>query len=85
VAERETVEEQLAELTPKERQVVEMIAEGKSKEAIASEVGVSVRTIELHRNRVIKKLGLGSLTELVVFALTACDGHSQPPHEMQAV
>ena len=66
-AERERIDGQLAELTPKERQVLEMLAEGKSKHTIASEVGVSVRTIEIHRNRAMKKLGLSSLIELLLF------------------
>jgi FixJ family two-component response regulator len=83
VAEQEQVDDQLAKLTAKERQVLEMIAAGSSKEAIASEAGVSVRTIELHRNRVIKKLGFRCLTELVLFATTACNGHAQSRREMQ--
>jgi len=80
-AEREALGEQLADLAPEERQVLEMIAEGKSKQTIASEAGVSVRTIELRRSRLMNKLGLGSLVELVVFGLTACNGHSQALHE----
>ena len=82
-AEREALDEQLADLTPEERQVLEMIARGKSKQTIASEAGVSVRTIELRRSRLMNKLGLGSVVELVIFALTACNGHSQALQEIQ--
>lgn len=81
-AERAKRDEQLAQLTVEERQVVEMIAEGKSKQAIALDVGVCVRTIDLRRNRVMTKLGLGSLVELVQFALAACDGHSEALQEI---
>jgi FixJ family two-component response regulator len=74
---REMIEGRLARLTPKEQQVLGMIAEGKSKQTIAAEVGISVRTVELRRSRLMKKLGLGSLVELVVFALGASNGHAE--------
>ena len=82
-AEREALEGQLADLTPGQWQVLEMIAQGKSKQTMASEAGVSVRTIELRRSRLMTKLGLGSLVELVSFALTACNGGSQALHEIE--
>lgn len=81
----ETLEGQLAQLTPKEQQVLEMIAEGKSKQVIASKAGISVRTVELRRSRLMKKLGLSNLIELVVFALSACNGHAEPRREMDMV
>jgi FixJ family two-component response regulator len=82
-AKRARLDGQLAELTSEERHVVKMIAKGKSKQAIASELGVCMRTIEIRRNRVMAKLGLGSLIELVGFALTACDGRPDALREMQ--
>jgi FixJ family two-component response regulator len=84
-AKRARLDEQLAELTSEEQQVVKMLAKGKSKQIIASELGVCVRTIELRRNRVMTKLKLDSLTELMVFALNACDGHPEALQEMQTV
>ena len=83
--ERAKIDEQLAELTSEERQLVKMIAEGKSKQDIASEVGVCVRTVELRRNRAMAKLGLGSLRELELFALTACNGHQDALQEMRTI
>jgi two-component system response regulator FixJ len=84
-AERAKIDKQLAELTSEERQLVKMIAEGKSKQTIASEVGVCVRTVELRRNRAMAKLGLGSLRELELFALTASNGRPEAVQEMQRI
>jgi two-component system response regulator FixJ len=69
----------LAELDPKEVRILEMIAEGQSKRAIAAEMQVCVRTVELRRNQIMKKLKFESIVELVHFALTAAEqnGRSQ--------
>ncbi len=75
LVQREELEDRLAKLTPKERQLLGMIARGKSKNAIASQLGVCVRTVELRRKQLMKQLGMSSLVELVHFALLACDGH----------
>ncbi|MHC4401899.1 MAG: response regulator transcription factor [Planctomycetota bacterium] len=82
---RAGLQKRLEQLTQKERHVVEMIAQGKSKKAIAADVGVCVRTIELRRNRLMKKLGMSSPVELVRFALMACNGQRDGCHEMQHV
>jgi len=83
LAKRRELDDQLARLTPEEHHVLEMIAEGKSKHVVAAEVGVSVRTIELRRKHVMKKLGLGSVFQLVRFALSACDRDSEAVHEVR--
>ena len=77
LAKRRELDDQLAKLTPKQHQMLEMIAEGKSKQVVAAEAGVSLRTIEARRKHIMKKLGLDSTVELVHFALMACDGHSE--------
>ena len=56
-------------LTPRERQVLHLAAEGLRNPAIAERLGISVRTAETHRARVLGKLGLRSQTELVRWAL----------------
>jgi two-component system, NarL family, response regulator NreC len=56
-------------LTPRERQVLHLAAEGLGNAAIAGRLGISVRTAETHRARVRVKLGLRSQTELVRWAL----------------
>ena len=56
-------------LTARERQVMQMLAEGKVAKEIATELDVSVYTVDAHRGRIMKKLGLRSSTELVRFAM----------------
>lgn len=57
-------------LTWRERETVELVAEGLSNKAIAARLSVSVRTVEGHLNHVFTKLGVESRTELVRFVLT---------------
>jgi len=57
-------------LTWRERETVELVAEGLSNRAIAARMAVSVRTIEGHLNHVFAKLGIESRTELVRLVLT---------------
>jgi non-specific serine/threonine protein kinase len=56
-------------LTTRERQVIELVAEGLPNKAIAARLGISARTIEGHLNHVFAKLGVSSRTELVRFVL----------------
>lgn len=61
--------EELAVLSDREREVLELIADGLSTPAIASRLDLSPNTISRHRERIMKKLNLHSITELVKFAL----------------
>lgn len=56
-------------LTTREREVLQHIAEGKTNKEIATQLGLSVYTVEAHRGRVMEKLNLHSTGELVRFAL----------------
>ena len=56
----EEVEKGLARLTEKERLVLSMIAEGKTKLAMAADLGVSVRTVEYYRAQLLKKLRMST-------------------------
>lgn len=56
-------------LTPREREVLQLIAEGKSTKAIAKELFVSNKTIEWHRRQLMNKLGAQSVAELVKYAI----------------
>ena len=56
-------------LTPREREILQLLAEGKSNKEIASLLGISVNTAEAHRANIMLKLGFHSITELVVYAV----------------
>ena len=58
-----------AVLTPRERQVLQLLAQGKASKAIAAELNVTVNTIDSHRKHIMDKLGLHSVAELVKFAI----------------
>ncbi|HUM11150.1 MAG TPA: response regulator [Myxococcaceae bacterium] len=55
----------LATLTPREREVLEHVAAGKSNKQVAAELGTSEKTIKVHRGRVMHKLGATSVVDLV--------------------
>lgn len=56
-------------LTMREREVLQMAAEGSSSTEIGHKLGISPRTVELHRSRFLKKLGLRNQAELVRYAI----------------
>jgi len=56
-------------LTERERQIHHLLAEGKSNKEIASRLELSVHTVETHRTRIMEKLGLHSIAELVLNAV----------------
>ncbi|MEO7651220.1 MAG: response regulator transcription factor [Bryobacteraceae bacterium] len=56
-------------LTAREREVLQLLADGKVAKEIATALDVSVFTVDAHRGRIMKKLGLRSSTELVKFAM----------------
>jgi FixJ family two-component response regulator len=62
---REDVRRRLSTLSPKEREVLACITAGDANKVVARKLGVSVRTVELHRHGVFEKMGADSLAELV--------------------
>jgi len=56
-------------LTNREREILQMAAEGMTTSAIAKRLSISPRTAELHRSRMMDKLGLNNQTELIRYAL----------------
>ena len=67
--------ERLARLTARERQVLEHAARGLHAKEIATALGISPRTVEVHKTRLMSKLGVRNVAELVRFSLMA-DAHS---------
>ncbi|MGB5830949.1 MAG: response regulator [Thiohalocapsa sp.] len=70
-ARRADIAARLAELTPREYEVMSMVTDGKSNKEIAAALGVSAKTVEVHRARVMDKMRADSLAELVRMALLA--------------
>jgi len=62
---REQARERIASLTERENEVFDMVATGVANKVIASELGISERTVEVHRSQVMKKLGARTLAQLV--------------------
>jgi DNA-binding NarL/FixJ family response regulator len=58
-----------AELTPRELEVLKLIAEGLTNPAIADQLGLSRKTVDVHRSNLMRKLELHDVTELVKYAL----------------
>jgi DNA-binding NarL/FixJ family response regulator len=56
-------------LTPREREVVQLLAEGHTNKEVAAALGISVKTAETHRTNVMQKLGVHSLSELIRYAV----------------
>ena len=59
------IRERLDSLTPREREVLTLMTRGKPNKVMAAELGVSQRTVEIHRARVMEKSGAASLAQLV--------------------
>jgi DNA-binding NarL/FixJ family response regulator len=56
-------------LTPRQRETIQLLAEGKSNKEVAATLGISVKTVEAHRANIMLKLNLHSVTELVHYAI----------------
>ncbi|MBA1148638.1 response regulator transcription factor [Ectothiorhodospiraceae bacterium WFHF3C12] len=67
---RQTIEEHLDTLTPREVEVLERLIDGKVNKIIARELDVSTRTVEIHRARVLHKMGADNVSQLVRMALS---------------
>jgi len=69
--ERAGIRRRAATLTAREREVMSQVVQGKANKVIASDLGVSQRTVEIHRARVMEKMQAGSLAHLVRMVLIA--------------
>ena len=65
LAQRDLLRERFESLTPREREVLALVTQGKANKVMAGDLGVSQRTVEIHRARVMEKMGANSLAQLV--------------------
>lgn len=65
LAQRDTLRERFESLTPREQEVLTLVTQGKANKVMAGDLGVSQRTVEIHRARVMEKMGAQSLAQLV--------------------
>lgn len=66
---RQEITERIASLTPRERDVMQLMIEGRANKVIAIDLDISQRTVEIHRARVMEKLQANSLAHLVRMAM----------------
>lgn len=62
-------EQTQARPTPREIEIIRLLAKGKANKQIATELGITVRTVETHRARIMMKMGFHSLTDLIHYAI----------------
>jgi len=56
-------------LTPREREIVQLVAEGKSNKEVSAVLNISIKTVEAHRSHLMHKLNLSSVSQLVRYAI----------------
>jgi len=79
VARRTEVLRRLECLTPRERQVMDLVVEGAANKVIAIDLNLSERTVEIHRAKVMEKMGARSVAHLVKLHMTLTDNGKLPP------
>ena len=72
--ESEEIRRRIRSLTPREREVLDLVADGAANKVTASRLGLSERTVEIHRAAVMRKMGAESLAQLVRLTLGAREG-----------
>ena len=58
-----------ARITPRELEIIRLLAEGKSNKEVGAKLGIAIRTVETHRANILLKLGLHSLADLIHYAI----------------
>ena len=66
---KDNADSQMQDLTLREREVLQLIAEGGTTKEVASRLNISIKTVESHRGRIMEKLGLHTVAELTKYAV----------------
>jgi DNA-binding NarL/FixJ family response regulator len=67
--ERRGVEDSYDLLTDREREILQLVAEGKANKEVAGLLNIGLTTVETHRTHILQKLGLHSVPELILYAV----------------
>lgn len=78
--EKDRIRERFESLTPREREVLTLVTSGKANKVMAGDLGVSQRTVEIHRARVMEKMGAASLAQLVRMVMDLESGATANSH-----
>ncbi len=65
IDQRRELQSRMDELTPREKEVLDLVARGRSNKQVAADLNISPRTVEIHRSRVMEKTGADSIASLV--------------------
>ncbi len=78
LADREEITERIESLTPRELEVMHWVVEGKANKVIAHSLGISQRTVEIHRARVMEKMQAESVPHLVQMVIRSRSTEGEP-------
>jgi two-component system CheB/CheR fusion protein len=70
---RKTAAERIARLTPRERNVMDLVVQGRPNKIIADDLKISQRTVENHRAEVMKRTGVTSVPDLIRLVMAAAE------------